>query len=207
MIRTMMSALAAGSLAAPALAPALAADEPGAGDAAPAFTGTASDGTSVDLADYEGRTVVLEWTNHGCPYVQKVYDGGVMQDLQARAEEEGVVWITVISSAPGKQGHVSAQKANELSEKRDAAPAKVVLDETGEIGRLYGAKTTPHMFVVDGGGIVRYAGAIDDRPTANPASLEGATNYVSLALDAVAAGEPVALSETKAYGCSVKYAS
>ncbi|MEL6364166.1 MAG: redoxin domain-containing protein [Pseudomonadota bacterium] len=200
MIRTTIASLAVLALAATPAA----ADAP-VGAKAPAFTGLASDGTTVSLADYAGETVILEWTNHGCPYVKKVYNGGVMQDLQAAAAEQDVVWLTIISSAPGKQGHVRADEANELSETRGANPAKVILDPKGKIGRAYGAVTTPHMFVIDPEGVVQYAGAIDDRPTSDPASLEGATNYVRLAMNHMAAGEPVEVAQTQPYGCSVKY--
>ncbi|MEM8987875.1 MAG: redoxin domain-containing protein [Pseudomonadota bacterium] len=175
------------------------------GEAAPGFVGDTSDGTGVSLADYAGKTVVLEWTNHDCPYVKKHYDTGNMQGLQTAAADEDVVWLSVISSAPGKQGHVSGAKANTLTTSRNAAPAAVVLDESGEIGKLYGAKTTPHMYVIDGEGVLRYAGAIDDKRSTKPATVEGATNYVSLALADMAEGRDVGIAETAPYGCSVKY--
>ncbi|MEL7028057.1 MAG: redoxin family protein [Pseudomonadota bacterium] len=175
------------------------------GAPAPAFSGLTSEGASVSLADYAGKTVVLEWTNHGCPYVQKFYDAGAMQALQTSAADEDVVWLSVISSAPGKQGHVSPAEANDLTASREAAPAAVVLDESGDIGRAYGAKTTPHMYVIDGEGVLRYAGAIDDQPTAAASSLDGATNYVVAALSALDEGADVDPQQTAAYGCSVKY--
>lgn len=175
------------------------------GEAAPAFTGMTADGETVSLSDFAGQTVILEWTNHDCPYVRKHYDGENMQSMQAQAAEQDIVWLQVISSAPGKQGHVSAGQAVALNEERGATPAHVVLDESGEIGRLYDARTTPHMYVVDAEGVLRYAGAIDDQPSADPATLEGATNYVDAALLAMEQGRAVDPDQTRAYGCSVKY--
>jgi peroxiredoxin len=175
------------------------------GEPAPAFSATDSNGKAVQLGDYRGKTVVLEWTNDGCPYVGKHYGTGNMQALQKNAKEKGIVWLTVISSAPGKQGHVSAQEANKLTESRDAAPAAVILDEEGKIGHAFGAAVTPHMYVIDAEGVLQYMGAIDDKPTANHADIETATNYVTAALDAVAEGKTPDPRATRAYGCSVKY--
>jgi len=176
-------------------------------DTAPAFTGVDSNGETVSLADFAGKTVVLEWTNDGCPFVKKHYADPIknMQTLQSDAAADDVVWLSIISSAEGKQGNVDGAGANELTTSRGAAPAHVILDESGEIGKLYSAKTTPHMFVITADGEVAYKGAIDDNSSANPADIEGATNYVTAALDAVAAGEPVETASTKPYGCSVKY--
>ena len=176
-------------------------------DAAPDFTGTATDGASVSLSDFAGKTVVLEWTNHGCPFVQKHYDASYanMQTLQSNASSEDVVWLTVISSAPGKQGHVSPTKADELTTSRGAAPSAVILDESGDIGRLYGAKTTPHMYVVNAEGTLVYQGAIDSIRSSKTKDIPKATNYVTAALASVAAGTPVEKAQTKPYGCSVKY--
>jgi len=166
------------------------------GQPAPAFTGVTASGETISLSDYAGRTVVLEWTNHGCPYVQRHY-GGHMQDLQASAAEDGVVWIQVISSAPGQQGHVDGAAAVALNAERGAAPAATILDPEGEIGRAYDARTTPHMYVVDAGGI-------DDQP--RPAEGDPAPiAYVTDALDALAAGETPDPAATRPYGCSVKY--
>lgn len=175
--------------------------------AAPAFTGTNSMGETVSLSDFAGKTVVLEWTNDGCPFVKKHYAEPIknMQTLQGDAAEDDIVWLSVISSAEGKQGYVEAAAANELTTSRGAAPHGVILDTSGEIGRLYGAKTTPHMFIIDGEGMMQYQGAIDSKASASPADIEGATNYVTAALDSLAAGEPVAEAQTKPYGCSVKY--
>ncbi|MGF1456480.1 MAG: redoxin family protein [Alphaproteobacteria bacterium] len=175
--------------------------------AAPDFTGTTSDGGTFTLSSMakEGRKVILEWTNHDCPYVRKHYDTDNMQSLQEDAAERDVVWVTVISSAPGKQGHVSAQEANALTEKRNASPDYVILDESGDIGRLYDAKTTPHMYIVDEDGVLRYMGAIDDKPTSRKSTVEGARNYVRIALGELEAGEAVTEAVTTPYGCSVKY--
>lgn len=177
------------------------------GEAAPAFTGTTSNGETVSLADFDGKTVVLEWTNADCPFVKKHYAEPRMnmQGLQTGAAEDDVVWISVISSAPGKQGHVDGAGANELTTSRGAAPAHVILDESGDIGRAYDAKTTPHMFVIKDDQSLAYMGAIDSNSSANPDDIDEATNYVTAALDAVASGADVETTSTKPYGCSVKY--
>lgn len=188
-----------------AAGPALAETGPVVGQPAPAFTGTDSDGKTVSLADYRGKLVVLEWTNHGCPYVVKHYRSGNMQAVQKAARKMGAVWISVISSAPGTQGHVSGPKANELTEARQAAPSKVVLDPKGVIGRKYRASNTPHMYIVGPQGKLLYMGAIDDKPTAwgDP---KGARNYVLAALSEIKSGKAVTQPSTQAYGCTVKYA-
>jgi len=175
------------------------------GQAAPAFTAVDADGRTRTLAEFAGRTVVLEWTNDGCPYVQKHYNGGAMQATQRDATAQGVVWLSIISSAPGEQGFADGARARTLTQSRNAAPTAVLLDPQGAVGHAYGARTTPHMFVINGQGAIVYQGAIDDRPRAAPASLEGATNYVRAALADVAAGRAVATPETTPYGCSVKY--
>jgi len=175
------------------------------GEPAPAFTATASTGASVSLADYRGKVVILEWTNHDCPYVRKHYETGNMQALQKETTAEGTVWLAIISSAPNEQGHVTPSQANELTASRKAAPTFVLLDPKGTVGRLYGATNTPHMYVVDKGGLLVYAGAIDDRPTSRRADVPGANNYVRAAFQAVAAGQPVKTPVTRAYGCTVKY--
>ena len=149
--------------------------------------------------------MVLEWTNHGCPFVQKHYGTGNMQALQRDAADKGIVWLSVISSAPGLQGYVEGKEANRLSRERDAVPTAVLLDPKGKVGRSYDARTTPHMYVIDAAGTLVYMGGIDDRPTANWADVDGATNYVRAALDDVAAGRPVATPTARPYGCSVKY--
>jgi peroxiredoxin len=175
------------------------------GEVAPDFTGVDSMGNTHSLSDFRGQVVVLEWTNHLCPFVGKHYDSGNMQKLQAEATAEDIVWLSIISSAPGKQGHVEAEKANELTESRDASPTAVLLDPTGDIGQLYDARTTPHMFVIDEAGIVQYMGAIDSIPTANTDDLAEAENYVQKALTSVMASESVETAVTQPYGCSVKY--
>lgn len=178
---------------------------PQVGEPAPAFTGTDTTGKTWSLADLAGQPVVLEWTNHDCPFVVKHYRTGNMQALQQQATADGYVWLSVISSAPGKQGHVTAAQADELTSGRDASPSTVLLDPTGEIGRAYGAQTTPHMFIIDGDGTLVYMGGIDDRPTSDPADVPGATNFVRAAMADLAAGRPVAQASTRPYGCSVKY--
>jgi peroxiredoxin len=197
-----LAVVARGSLMIPS--PAWAA--PKVGVAAPPFTVSATSGKAVSLADQRGKTVVLEWTNHDCPYVRKHYETGNMQALQKEATGQGVVWLTLISSAPGTQGFVSAGQADELTATRQAAPTAVLLDPTGTVGKMYGATNTPHMYVIDKGGTLMYAGAIDDRPTARRSDVPGAQNYVREALQAVAAGQPVKTPVTRAYGCTVKYA-
>lgn len=199
---TGLAVLARGSLVAPA--PAWAA--PGVGAPAPAFTATATTGKAVSLADQRGKIVVLEWTNHDCPYVVKHYSTSNMQALQKEATGQGVVWLSIISSAPGTQGHVSPGQADELTASRKASPTAVLLDATGAVGKLYGATNTPHMYVIDQAGTLVYAGAIDDRPTTRRSDVQGAHNYVREALQAVAAGQPVKTPVTRAYGCTVKYA-
>jgi peroxiredoxin len=175
------------------------------GKAAPDFTAVDSNGKSHKLSDFKGKTVVLEWTNDGCPYVRKHYGSGNMQALQKDAGDKGVVWLSVISSAKGEQGHVDGSGANKLTADRKAVPAAVLLDPQGTFGQAYGAKTTPHMYVIDKDGKLVYNGAIDDKPTSNTADIKGARNYLTEALTAVADGKPVQVATTRAYGCSVKY--
>jgi peroxiredoxin len=186
-------------------APAWAAPSAKVGTAAPAFTIDATTGKHVSLADYKGQLVVLEWTNHDCPYVRKHYDSGNMQTLQKEATGQGVVWLTLISSSPGTQGFVTPGQADELTTTRKASPTAVLLDPTGTVGKMYGATNTPHMYIVDKSGLLVYAGAIDDRPTTRRSDLQGAQNYVREALQAVSAGQPVKTPVTRAYGCTVKY--
>ena len=176
------------------------------GDAAPEFTATASNGKTVRLSDYRGKYVVLEWHNNGCPYVRKHYKSGNMQRLQKQWTSEGVIWFTILSSAPGKQGHVTASEENDYLAKMQAAPTAALLDPTGEIGHLYDAKTSPQMVVINPQGLVIYSGAIDDKPTTDLQDVPTATNYVSLALQQSMAGKQVETPATRPYGCSVKYA-
>lgn len=176
------------------------------GEAAPVFTAAATTGTGVSLADQRGKIVVLEWTNHDCPYVRKHYESGNMQALQREITAQGVVWLTLISSSPGTQGYVTPKQADDLTSTRKASPTAVLLDPTGVVGRAYGATNTPHMYVVDKTGLLVYAGAIDDRPTTRRSDIAGAHNYVRAALEDMAAGRPVQAPVTRAYGCTVKYA-
>ena len=175
------------------------------GDAVADMQVTDSNGVVHNLNDFAGKTVVLEWTNDGCPYVKKHYNTDNMQTLQKEAAADDVVWLSVISSAPGKQGHVDGAGANALTAERGAAPAAVILDEAGEAGRTFAAKTTPHMYIIDADQTLVYQGAIDDNPSSNPATVETATNYVRKALMEVKAGQPVTDATTQPYGCSVKY--
>ena len=178
---------------------------PQTGTSAPAFTATDSKGRQHSLAAYKGKTVVLEWTNHECPYTVKHYATGNMQALQKSATEAGIIWLTVVSSRPGTQGHVNALEADKLTDDRGAKPTAVVLDPGGDFGRLYAARTTPHMFIIDPAGVLAYMGAIDDQPSANPDSVKAARNYVREALDAMSAGRPITVASTRPYGCTVKY--
>ena len=176
------------------------------GEAAPEFTATASDGKSYRLSDYRGKYVVLEWHNNGCPYVGKHYKSGNMQRLQKEWTGRGVAWFTILSSAPGKQGYLTASEENEYLTKMQAAPTAALLDATGGIGHQYDAKTSPQMIVINPQGVVIYDGAIDDKPTTDLEDVPGATNYVSLALEQAMAGKEVTTTTTRPYGCSVKYA-
>jgi peroxiredoxin len=176
------------------------------GEGAPAFAIDATTGKSMSLADQRGKLVVLEWTNHDCPYVRKHYETGNMPALQQETTAQGVVWLTIISSSPGTQGYVTAKQADELTTSRKASPTSVLLDPTGVAGKAYGATNTPHMYLIDKNGLLVYAGAIDDRPTTRRADVQGAQNYVRAALEDVAAGRAVRTPVTRAYGCTVKYA-
>lgn len=175
------------------------------GEKAPAFTGTDSKNIEHSLSDYAGKVVVLEWTNHGCPYVRKHYDAGNMQALQKEATERGVIWLTIASSANGKQGYTTPEDAEKLIAEEGAAATARILDPSGEIGRAYDAKTTPHMFVINQEGVLVYDGAIDNDPSFKPDSIATATNYVKQAWQAVLDGKEVETSKTHPYGCAVKY--
>ena len=199
--RLLLALAAASALAAPAAA------APVLGQPAPAFTAVDADGRARSLAEFRGKTVVLEWTNNGCPYVQKHYNSGHMQGLQKQATQEGVVWLSIISSAPGFQGYLTGPQARQWKTKVGAGSSDVLLDPKGVVGRAYGARATPHMFVIDKAGTLVYMGGIDDQPTADPDSLKGAKNYVAAALADVKAGRAVAQAVTRPYGCSVKYSS
>ena len=189
---------------APAAAPA-AATTAEIGKPAPAFTAMDADGTSRSLSEFAGKVVVLEWTNKDCPFVKKHYGSNNMQALQKEITGKGVVWLTVLSSAPGKQGHLDGAAAKAHVASVGAAPSAFLLDPTGAIGRSYGAKTTPHMYVIDAKGTLVYAGGIDDKPSANPEDVKTAKNHVRAAVDEVLAGKAVTVASSQPYGCAVKY--
>lgn len=175
------------------------------GQAAPPFSVIDSHGVRHSLSDFAGKTVILEWTNHDCPFVKKHYETDNMQSLQREMTAQGAVWLSVISSAPGTQGFVSPAQANQLSADRNAAATAVLLDSSGVMGRAYQARVTPHMYVIDSTGILRYAGGIDSIATANKADVAKADPYFATAARAVLAGEPVERSVSRPYGCTVKY--
>jgi len=175
------------------------------GSAAPNFSGKDSMGKEVALQGLKGKIVVLEWFNPGCPFVKKFYKNGDMQKLQQELAAQGVVWLTVSSSAPGKSGHLTAEAAETTRRETGMKSAALILDETGTIGKAYGARTTPHMFVIGADGILAYAGAIDSESSTSASDIAGATNYVVGAVNALKEGKPVEPSSTEPYGCSVKY--
>ena len=175
------------------------------GSPAPNFSAKDIEGKTQTLDAWRGRVVVLEWVNPECPFVRKHYGSGNMQRLQRKWIGQGVAWLSVNSSAVGKQGHLTPATAKAFLAAQHAAPTQLLLDPDGVVGRLYGAKTTPHLFIIDQHGVLVYAGAIDDQPSTNPADIEGATNYADNALGEVLANKPVSISETRSYGCSVKY--
>jgi peroxiredoxin len=172
---------------------------------APAFSVQGADGKPVNLSAYRGKTVVLEWTNHECPFVRKHYESRNIPKLQQEATGQGVVWLQVISSTPGSQGHVDGPAALKLNQQRGAAPTAVLLDADGKLGKAYGAQTTPHLYVVNAEGKLVYRGGIDSIPSARVDDIAKADNYVRLALADVAAGRKVAQGSTRPYGCSIKY--
>ena len=180
-------------------------DSPPVNQPAPAFTVSDTRGATHSLDSYRGKWVVLEWFNHDCPYTKKHYKSDNMQSLQREYTSKGVVWISVLSSAPGKQGYRSAADADEDAAERKAAPSFVVRDTAGVLGRQYGARTTPHLFAIDPEGVLRYAGAIDDMATSKVKDVGSAKNYLKAALDAGLAGQPIAVATTQPYGCDVKY--
>jgi hypothetical protein len=175
------------------------------GTPAPDFKGTDSTGAQHTLSQYRGKFVVLEWANQGCPYDRKHYLSGSMESLQRNWTSKGVVWLSIISSGVGQQGYVNPTEENEYLKKMHAAPTAAILDPTSTIARLYEAKTTPHIFVIDPTGKLIYQGAIDDRPTTDQADLKGARNYLNEALTAAMSGQPIQVASTRPYGCSVKY--
>jgi hypothetical protein len=175
------------------------------GEPAPNFTGVDSNGKQQSLSAYKGKFVVLEWHNQGCPYTRKHYESGNMQRLQKEWTSKGVIWLTVISSAPGTQGFVTPTQENQYLQKMNASPTAVIMDPGGSLGHLYGAKTTPHMFIIDPSGTLIYNGAIDDHATSDQADIASSKNYVSAALQEAMSGKPVTEAATRPYGCSVKY--
>ncbi|MBR1121137.1 thioredoxin family protein [Bradyrhizobium lablabi] len=181
--------------------------EPKVGTPAPAFSAVNTDGKTVNLNDYKGKTVVLEWTNDGCPYVRKHYGTGNMQALQKKWTEQGIVWLTVISSPPGEQGFADAARAKSLTAERNAKPSSVLLDPKQQVARAYGATVTPHMYIIKPDGVLAYAGGIDDKPTTRAADVKDAKNFVDDALAELKAGKSVSNPATRAYGCTVKYSS
>lgn len=196
---------AAGALVAALLLAPAAIAAPDVGAAAPAFSLPGADGKTHSLGDYKGRYVVLEWTNHECPFVKKHYGSGNMQAQQKELTKDGAVWLSIVSSAPGKQGHVDAATAQKLTKDRDAAPTAVLLDADGKVGRAYDAKTTPHLFLIDPQGTLVYRGGIDSIPSADPADIARATPYLKAAYAEAKAGRAVKESSTRPYGCSIKY--
>lgn len=176
------------------------------GSAAPDFKLSDNNGKTQSLSAYKGKYVVLEWTNKDCPFVKKHYGSGSMQATQKWAKDKGVVWLSVISSAPNSQGYLTPAEANDLIKKEGINSKAIVFDSDGKVGRAYGAKTTPHMFVIDPKGVLIYNGGIDDKPTPDKASLATAKNYVKAALEESMAGKAVSVPTSQPYGCSVKYA-
>ena len=179
------------------------------GGPAPAFTAVDTRGRSHSLGDYAGKWVVLEWFNHGCPYTKKHYvlvNGiGNTQAMQQEYAKRGVIWLSVVSSGPGRQGYTSAEKADDQARKKGAVPTAIIRDTAGVLGRLYGARNTPQYAIIDSEGVLRYTGAIDDRQSSSAKDIAGATNYVRAALDSGLAGRPIAVVQTQPYGCEVKY--
>ena len=176
-----------------------------AGQAAPSFTLRDATGNEVSLTDYQGKFVVLEWVNFGCPFVRKHYDSGNMQALQKTYTDKGVVWLSICSSAEGKQGYYAGSDLTKHLAKEKAVPTAYLVDSEGTVGRAYGAKTTPHMWVIDPKGVVLFAGGIDDKASTDTDDIATATNYVRATLDAAMTGKPVGVKSAKPYGCSVKY--
>lgn len=202
----MKTALLAAIFAAAMITPALTQAAAAVGQPAPALTAIDTQGRTVSLSDYKGKTVVLEWVNPGCPFVQKHYDSGNMPATQKEALAKGVVWLTINSTAKGTGDYLPPAELASWQKGKGATPTATLMDADGKVGRTYGARTTPHMFVIDPQGRLAYAGAIDSKPTANRSDIAGATNYVKQAVSEVTSGKPVSHPSSTAYGCSVKYA-
>ena len=175
------------------------------GKKAPNFTLKGSDGKEHKLEDYRGKLVVLEWFNNDCPFVKKHYESGNMQSLQQRFTEQGVVWLSVISSASGKQGYVDYKEAEALKQRNTSHQTAILLDSEGSVGKSYEAKTTPHMYLISKSGGLLYQGAVDDKPSTDTEDIKNAHNYIAEALEASMSGKAVKIAQTKPYGCSVKY--
>lgn len=176
------------------------------GEAAPDFTLTDTDGNTHSLSDFAGKLVVLEWTNYGCPFVKKHYNSGNMQGLQNMAKGKEVVWLSICSSASGKQGHMTPNEWQTAIQSKGVESTAVLLDESGDVGKLYKAKVTPHMYVIDADGILAYNGAIDSISSANQSDIAKAENYVMAAIDSLLSGKPVETTKAQPYGCGIKYA-
>ncbi len=181
--------------------------EPTIDQAAPAFSAKTADGKTIDLASLKGKTVVLEWTNHDCPFVKKHYDkSGNIPGLQKEFTAKGITWLQVVSSAPGKQGYVDGAAAIKVNKDRNAVPTNTILDPEGTLAKLYGAQTSPHFFIINDKGVLVYKGGVDSVASNKPEDIAGATNYVRETLGAIAAGKKVPNPSTKPYGCSIKFA-
>lgn len=204
----MLRKLASIATLALALTTTMAFAEPTIDQAAPTFTAKAADGSTIDLANLKGKTVVLEWTNNECPFVKKHYDNsGNIPALQKEFTGKGIVWLQVLSSAPGKQGYVDGAGAIKLNKDRKAAPTNTILDPDGTLAKLYGAQTTPHFFIINDQGVLVYKGGVDSTPSTKAEDIPSATNYVREALAAIASGKKAPNPSTKPYGCSIKFAS
>jgi peroxiredoxin len=175
------------------------------GAPAPSFKLPNQNGDIIELDQFEGKTVILEWYNQDCPFVRKFYDAQKMQELQAKATSEGMIWLTIASSAPGKQGHLTQKSAQERIKAEGLKASHLLLDPEGKVGKGYGAKTTPHMFVISTKGNVLYDGAIDTVPSTNSNDIKKAENYVEMAMNDLKSSDTVKVAKTKPYGCSVKY--
>jgi len=190
-------AIATGSLSLSQAAPDI-------GDVAPDFTLVDTGGVEHPLSDYSGKVIVLEWITNNCPYVEKHYGEKNMQGLQKNYVEEGVVWFSISSTAPGKDGYLNPDSWNKLLEEYDSSATALLMDPSGEVGRRYGARTSPHIFIIGADGLLAYSGAVDTFGTTDPADIVRATNWVEQALDAILAGEPVKVPSTNPYGCAIK---
>ncbi len=205
MKQTLLASLITASLPFTAMSTAYAAAT--VGQPAPTFALSDTNGKAVNLADYKGKTVVLEWHNPECPFVKKHYDSANMQGLQSKYTKDGVVWLAVSSTEPGHQDYRKPEVLNGILKTSKASPTAYLMDESGKTGQSYGAKTTPHMYIINPQGTLVYAGGIDDKRSANIADIKTAKNYVAAALDEMKAGKPVSVSTSAPYGCSVKYKS